>query len=152
MTDMTKSDVHDSCEQCDTCVNNPSVDDNEPYATHIYFGWALSRPVAGSSGQVHVHCNQTGVKQHSEVSPHIESTIADSLALSPREGENLTRQDNPCRVTWGKAPRFVDDLTLTYLFASTSEKCYLYVTNDMLRIYLQNITCAVATCQQKIDF
>ena len=28
----------------------------------------------------------------------------------------------PHRVTWGKAPRFGDDLSLTYLFASTSEK------------------------------
>ena len=26
------------------------------------------------------------------------------------------------RVTWGKAPPFGDDLSLTYLFASTSEK------------------------------
>ena len=39
------------------------------------------------------------------------------------------------RVTWGKAPRFGDDLSLTYLFASTSEKTYIYVTNDMLSIY-----------------
>ena len=28
-----------------------------------------------------------------------------------------------------------DDLSLTYLFASTSEKSYMYVTNDMLSIY-----------------
>ena len=28
------------------------------------------------------------------------------------------------RVTWGKAPSFGDDLSLTYLFASTSEKSY----------------------------
>ena len=33
------------------------------------------------------------------------------------------------RVTWGKAPPFGDDLSLTYLFASTSEKSYMYVTN-----------------------
>ena len=39
------------------------------------------------------------------------------------------------RVTWGKAPRFGDDLSLTYLFASTSEKSYMYITNDMLSIY-----------------
>ena len=38
------------------------------------------------------------------------------------------------RVTWGKAPPFGDDLSLTYLFASTSEKSYMYVTNDMLSI------------------
>ena len=38
-------------------------------------------------------------------------------------------------VTWGKAPRFGDDLSLTYLFASTSDKSYMYVTNDMLSIY-----------------
>ena len=37
-----------------------------------------------------------------------------------------------CRVTWGKAPPFGDDLSLTYLFASTSEKSYMYVTNYML--------------------
>ena len=36
------------------------------------------------------------------------------------------------RVTWGKAPPFGDDLSLTYLFASTSEKSYVYVTNYML--------------------
>ena len=96
VTDVTKSDVHGSCEQSDTCVSNPSVGDNEPYATRIYFGWALSGPVAGSSRQVHVNCVQTGVKQHNEVSPHIESTIADSLAVSPREGNNLTSQHNPC--------------------------------------------------------
>ena len=36
------------------------------------------------------------------------------------------------RVTWGKAPPFGDDLSLTYLFASTSEKSYMYVTNYML--------------------
>ena len=36
------------------------------------------------------------------------------------------------RVTWGKAPPFGDDLSLTYLFASTSEKSYIYVTNYML--------------------
>ena len=36
------------------------------------------------------------------------------------------------RVTWGKAPLFGDDLSLTYLFASTSEKSYVYVTNYML--------------------
>ena len=29
------------------------------------------------------------------------------------------------RVTWGKAPPFGDDLSLTYLFASTSEKSYM---------------------------
>ena len=45
---------------------------------------------------MHVNCVQTGVKQHNEVSPHIESTSADSLAVSHREGKNLTRQDNPC--------------------------------------------------------
>ena len=39
------------------------------------------------------------------------------------------------RVTWGKAPPFGDDLSLTYLFASTSEISYMYVTNDMLSIY-----------------
>ena len=39
------------------------------------------------------------------------------------------------RVTWGKAPPFGDDLSLTYLFASTSEKSYMHVTNDMLSIY-----------------
>ena len=38
------------------------------------------------------------------------------------------------RVTWGKAPPFGDDLSLTYLFASTSEKSYMYVTNYMLRV------------------
>ena len=37
-----------------------------------------------------------------------------------------------CRVTWGIAPPFGDDLSLTYLFASTSEKSYIYVTNYML--------------------
>ena len=36
------------------------------------------------------------------------------------------------RVTWGKAPPFGDDLSLTYLFASSSEKSYVYVTNYML--------------------
>ena len=36
------------------------------------------------------------------------------------------------RVTWGKAPPFVDDLSLAYSFASTSEKSYMYVTNYML--------------------
>ena len=36
------------------------------------------------------------------------------------------------RVTWGKAPPFGDDLSLTYLFASKSEKSYVYVTNYML--------------------
>ena len=36
-----------------------------------------------------------------------------------------------CRVTWGKAPRFGDDLSLTNLFASTSEKSYMYITNDI---------------------
>ena len=36
------------------------------------------------------------------------------------------------RVTWGKAPPFGDDLSLTYLFASTSEKSYIYLTNYML--------------------
>ena len=36
------------------------------------------------------------------------------------------------RVTWGKAPPFGDDLNLTYLFASTSEKSYMYVTTEML--------------------
>ena len=40
------------------------------------------------------------------------------------------------RVTWGKAPPFGDDLSLTYLFASTSEKSYMYVTSDMLCIFL----------------
>ena len=45
------------------------------------------------------------------------------------------RSRNGRRVTWGKAPRFGDDLSLTYLFASTSEKSYMYVTNDMLSIY-----------------
>ena len=39
---------------------------------------------------------------------------------------------NTHRVTWGKAPPFGDDLSLTYLFASTSEKSYMYVTNYML--------------------
>ena len=29
------------------------------------------------------------------------------------------------RVTWGKAPPFGDDLSLTYFFASTSEKSYI---------------------------
>ena len=38
------------------------------------------------------------------------------------------------RVTWGKAPPFGDDLSLTYLFASTSEKSYMYVTNYMLPV------------------
>ena len=32
------------------------------------------------------------------------------------------------RVTWG----FGDDLSLTYLFASTSDKSYMYLTNYML--------------------
>ena len=36
------------------------------------------------------------------------------------------------RVTWGKGPPFGDYLSLTYLFASTSEKRYVYVTNYML--------------------
>ena len=35
-------------------------------------------------------------------------------------------------VTWGKAPPFGNDLILTYLFAPTSEKSYMYVTNYML--------------------
>ena len=39
------------------------------------------------------------------------------------------------RVTWSKSPPFGDDLSLTYLFASTSEKSYMYVTNDMLCIF-----------------
>ena len=34
------------------------------------------------------------------------------------------------RVTWGKAPPFGDDLSLTYLFASTSEK-KLHVCNKL---------------------
>ena len=33
------------------------------------------------------------------------------------------------RVTWGKAHPLGDDLSLTYLFASTSEKSYMYATN-----------------------
>ena len=37
------------------------------------------------------------------------------------------------RVTWGKASPFGDDLSLTYLFASTSEKSYMYVTNYMFK-------------------
>ena len=51
--------------------------------------------------------------------------------------EVISNQIHPdqCRVTWGKAPRFGDDLSLTYLFASTSDKSYMYVTNDMLSIY-----------------
>ena len=36
------------------------------------------------------------------------------------------------RVTWDKAPPFGDYLSLTYLFSSTSEKSYMYVTNYML--------------------
>ena len=43
-------------------------------------------------------------------------------------------RDHRYRVTWGKAPPFGDDLSLNYLFASTSEKSYMYVTNDMLSI------------------
>ena len=38
------------------------------------------------------------------------------------------------RVTWGKAPPFGDDLSLTYLFASTSEKSYMYVTINKLYV------------------
>ena len=50
-------------------------------------------------------------------------------------GELPSLAYNIYRVTWGKAPHFGDDLSLTYLFASTSEKSYMYVTNDMLSIY-----------------
>ena len=39
------------------------------------------------------------------------------------------------RVTWGKAPPFGDDLSLTYLFASTSEKSYMYVTNYICYVF-----------------
>ncbi len=38
------------------------------------------------------------------------------------------------RVTWGKVPPFGDDLSLTYLFASTSEKSYMYLTNYVMCI------------------
>ena len=41
-----------------------------------------------------------------------------------------------CRVTRGKAPPFSEDLSLTYLFASTSEKSYMWVTNYMLCVYM----------------
>ena len=44
----------------------------------------------------------------------------------------LHRYSGRPRVTWGIAPPFGDDLSLTYLFASTSEKSYMYVTNYML--------------------
>ena len=40
-----------------------------------------------------------------------------------------------CRVTWGKAPRFGNDLSLTYLFASTSEK-KLHVCNERYVTYI----------------
>ena len=46
--------------------------------------------------------------------------------------EHMSEVVQWCRVTWGKAPPFGDDLSLTYLFASTSEKSYMYVTNYML--------------------
>ena len=44
----------------------------------------------------------------------------------------LLGKDFVCRVTLGKASPFGDDLSLTYLFSSTSEKSYMYVTNYML--------------------
>ena len=42
---------------------------------------------------------------------------------------------NECRVTWGKAPRFGDDLSLTYLFASTSDKSYKRYVKYILTEY-----------------
>ena len=71
---------------------------NEPYATRTYFGWALRGPMAGSSRQVYANCIQTGIKQHSEVLPRIESTSADSRAVSPRDRKciDLRKQNKPC--------------------------------------------------------
>ena len=57
---VTRSDVRDGCERGDTCVGDRSVGDNEPYATHIYFEWAMSGPVAGSSKQGRMYCGPTG--------------------------------------------------------------------------------------------
>ena len=39
-----------------------------------------------------------------------------------KPGNRLVRYKVTYRVTWGKAPPFGDDLSLTYVFASTSEK------------------------------
>ena len=57
------------------------------------------------------------------------------LSVAQRKMERIMLGITLRRVTWGKAPRFGGDLSLTYLFASTSEKSYMYVINDMLRIY-----------------
>ena len=82
---------------------------NEPYATRTSFWWALSGPVAGSSRQVYANCIQTGIKQHIEVLPRIESTSADSRAVSHKDRKciNLRKQDKPClsnsEATGGKA-------------------------------------------------
>ena len=43
-------------------------------------------------------------------------------------------------VTWGKAPPFGNDLILTYLFASTSEKSYMYVTKSICYVYNDRIS------------
>ena len=69
---VTRSDVRDGCERGDTCVDDPSVGDNEPYATHIYFEWAMSGPVAGSSRQGRVYCGPTG-----QNGPCVRSGVAD---------------------------------------------------------------------------
>ena len=54
--------------------------------------------MAGSSRQVYANCIHTGIKQHIEVLPRIESTSAGSRAVSPRDRKciNLRKQDKPC--------------------------------------------------------
>ena len=52
-------------------------------ATRTYFGWALSGPVAGSSRCLYSHFVRTGIEQHIVKLWHIDSSDADSRAVSP---------------------------------------------------------------------
>ena len=78
------------------------------------------------------HCESS--RSFALVFTYVDNSMA---APAPRRRPTHVCADDglrsvPSRVTWGKAPPFGDDLSLTYLFASTSEKSYSYVTNYML--------------------
>ena len=97
----------------------------------VSFGILLSivlmtlRSVPGST----VHVNRMGAERHR----HSDTHCTDSRMTSYRSGRGHYGET---RSNMGQSAPFGDDLSLTYLFDSTSEKKLHNVTNYMLCILL----------------
>ena len=77
---------------------------------------------------MYANCIQTGIKQHIEVLPRIESTSADSREVSPRDRKciNLRKQDKPClpnSEAKGRKARVAIEFACKRISVSVNDRC-----------------------------